>query len=400
MKIGIYGGTFNPIHRGHMAAARFAAEELGLDRLLLIPAGLPPHKALSTDTPAAEHRLEMTRLAAKAMELSCPVEVLDMELTRTGPSYTLDTLRELKAGYPEDHLYFLMGTDMFLSFQSWRGPAEIAGLCTLCAFSRAETDDPEQFAKQKRFLEKNMGADVVILKLPEIVEISSTQLRAGLAAGEGAGLTYLAPVVYGYILRHRLYGTNADMRQLTVAELRCVAMTMLKHKRVAHVLGTEETAAALARRWGADEEAARRAALFHDCTKKLNWEQQMALCRLYNISLDEEERREDKLLHAITGAAVAREEFGVSKEIESAIRWHTTGKADMTVLEKIIYLADYIEPTRDFCDLRELRALAFEDLDQAMLLGLTMAVEDLTRKGVAVHSNSVRARDHLKGKLT
>ena len=157
---------------------------------------------------------------------------------------------------------------------------------------------------------------------------------------------------------------------------------------------------ALARRWGADEEEARRAALLHDCTKKLDREQHLEICRQYGIPLDPEEQREEKLLHALTGAAAARHQFGVSPQVESAIRWHTTGKADMTTLEKIIYLADYIEPTRDFCDLTELRELAFQDLDRAMLLGLTMAVHDLKKRGMAVHSNSVYARDYLKGKLT
>ena len=112
------------------------------------------------------------------------------------------------------------------------------------------------------------------------------------------------------------------------------------------------------------------------------------------------EQREEKLLHARTGAVMASEVFGVSREIEEAIRWHTTGKADMTLLEKIIYLADYIEPTRDFCDLTELRRLSFEDLDRALLLGFTMAVEDLAKKGMPVHPDSVYARDYLKGKLT
>ena len=116
--------------------------------------------------------------------------------------------------------------------------------------------------------------------------------------------------------------------------------------------------------------------------------------------LDREEQGEPKLYHAITGAAVARHVFGVPPAVESAIRWHTTGKADMTTLEKIIYLADYIEPTRDFCDLRPLRELAFQDLDRAMLLGLEMSIEGLEKRGVAVNSYSVRARDHLKGKLS
>ena len=291
-----------------------------------------------------------------------------------------------------------MGTDMFLSFQHWRKPKKIAGLCTLCAFSRSEKDAEALFAVQKSCLEEQFGADVVTIPLPRIIEISSTQLRESLAKGEGR--QYLAPTVYGYILREGLYGVKADLRRLPLEDLRCVALTMLKHRRIPHVLGTEETAAALARRWEADEEQARRAALLHDCTKKWDREQHLSFCRQYGIELDEMERREEKLLHARTGAAVAKNVFGVGREVEEAIRWHTTGKADMALLEKIIYLADYIEPTRDFCNLTELRRLAFEDLDRALLLGFTMAVEDLAKKGMPVHPNSVYARDYLKGKLT
>ena len=145
MKIGIYGGTFNPIHAGHMEAARFAAEYLALDTLYLIPAGLPPHKRLAEDTPDAEHRLNMAKLAAGTMGKN--VKVLDLELNRTGKSYTVDTLRELKAIHPEDELYFFMGTDMFLTFQKWYHPEEIVKLCTLCAFGRSEADTEELFRR-------------------------------------------------------------------------------------------------------------------------------------------------------------------------------------------------------------------------------------------------------------
>ena len=398
MKIGIYGGTFNPIHLGHMAAAKFAAEYLELDKLLLIPAGIPPHKAMAEDTALPEQRLAMTKLAAQSPELAGVAEVSDIELRREGKSYTVDTLRALREQYPEDQLYLLMGTDMFLTFQYWREPEEITKLCTLCAFGRSEKDTEELFAVQRQYLRDTYGASVVTIVLPAIIEISSTELRENLVKGHGQ--EYLTPAVYGYILREKLYGTAADLRKLSLNDLRCVALTMLKPKRIPHVLGTEDTAAALARRWGADEEAARRAALLHDCTKKFNREQHLEICRQYNIGLDEMERREEKLLHAHTGAALAADIFGVSRETEEAIRWHTTGKADMTLLEKIIYLADYIEPTRDFCDLTQLRQLAFEDLDAALLLGFTMAVEDLAKKGMPVHPNSVCARDHLKGMIS
>ena len=397
MRIGIYGGTFNPIHLGHMEAAKAAVKRLRLEKLYLIPAGLPPHKALGTDAPPAGKRLEMTALAAEELG----GEALDLELKREGKSYTLDTLRELKKRFPKDHLFLLMGTDMFLSFQDWREPKKIAKLATLCAFSR-ETGDgmDEKLAAQKKYLKKDLDADVELIALPRVVEISSTQLREDLARGGELAQQYLAPAVYGYILREGLYGTKADLKHLPLEELRYVALSMLKSSRVPHVLGTEQTAAALALRWGGDETAARRAALLHDCTKKLEREQHLALCRQYHVPPDQEELREGKLLHALTGAVTAREVFGESAEVVDAIRWHTTGKPDMTLLEKIIYLADYIEPTRSFCDLTALRALAFEDLDRAMLLGLTMAVTDLKENGMAVHSNSVYARDYLKGKLT
>ena len=379
-----------------MAAARKAAEALKLDKLLLIPTRVPPHKALTEDVAGPEHRLEMTRFAVQALNLDGVAEASDLELRREGKSYTLDTLREIRALYPKGELFLLLGTDMFLTFHQWRHPEEIAKLCTLCAFHRSALDSAGDFASQKRRLERKFGAHVKFVDLQEVVDISSTRLRQMLPAGQGR--EFLAPAVYGCILREGLYGTNADLRRLSLEDLRCVALSMLDPRRIPHVLGTEETAAALALRWGADEESARRAALLHDCTKKFDKELQLALCRQYGIEPDAAERREGKLLHAITGAAVAYADFGVSGEVRDAIRWHTTGKADMTLLEKIIYLADYIEPTRDFCDLTELRRLAFEDLDGALLLGFTMAVEDLAKKGMPVHPNSVLARDYLKGK--
>lgn len=396
MKIGVYGGTFNPIHTGHMSAAKFAAEYLQLDVLYLIPAGLPPHKALAEDTPDAEHRLNMTKLAAAA--IGRETRVLDIELKRTGKSYTVDTLREIRAMHPEDQLYFFMGTDMFLTFQKWYKPDEIAGLCTLCAFGRSEEDTEELFAVQREYLTRELDASVVTIVLPKIVEISSTELREQL--GQGRGRDFLCDAVYGYILREKLYGTEKDLRNLSLEDLRCVALSMLSPHRTAHVLGTEETAATLALRWGADEMAARRASLLHDCTKALNREQHIALYRQNNIEPDQVELREEALLHAKSAAVVAEHIFGESADVISAIRFHTTGKADMTLLEKIIYLADYIEPTRAFRDLSCIRELAYQDLDRAVLMALSMSVEHLEQKSGEVHPDSVCARDYLKGMLS
>ena len=395
MKIGIYGGTFNPPHLGHVTAARAVFELLQLDKLLLIPAGMPPHKAMPAGSPTTEQRLEMTRLAAEQTGLGKNVEVLDMELRRAGKSYTADTLAELKAQYPEDELWLLMGTDMFLTLQAWKSPEKILALAGIAAFGRTEADTEELFAVQREYLQKTYpGCRIFTLTIPGVVDVSSTELRDQLQKGADAQL--LPPAVYGYILRQNLYGVGADLKHLTTPQLRAAALSYLKHKRIPHVLGTEQEAVRLAERYGADVEKARIAALLHDCTKKLDLPSQLALCERYGIELDELEQQALKLLHSKTGAAVARDLFGVDDEIYSAIWHHTTGRAHMTLLEKVIYLADYIEPTRDFPGVDHLRNVCYQDLDEGLLLGLEMTIQEMTAMGNPVHHATVEARDALR----
>ena len=391
MKIGVFGGTFNPIHRGHLAAASAAAGQLSLDKLLLIPDAIPPHKPLPSGSAGAEERLEMVQLCTA--EVSAPAEVLDLELRRQGASYTCDTLAQLREQYPEEELFLLMGSDMFLSFETWRQPERICDLATLAVFSRREESEAAAFARQKQHLEETYGAHIRVLENPEVVEISSTELREKLS--RGAGRAYLTEPVYGYILRKGLYGTKADLKHLTPEELRPIALSYLKPKRMPHVLGTEQEAVRLAERYGADVTKARIAALLHDCTKKLDMDEQLALCKKYHIPLDELERKALKLLHSKTGAAIARDVFAVDDDVYNAILYHTTGKPDMTLLEKIIYLADYIEPTRDFPGVEALRRTVYEDLDRGLLMGLTMTIDEMEEMGNPVHHMTRDARDYL-----
>ena len=394
MRLGIYGGTFDPIHRGHMAAAQTAAEVLKLDKLLLIPAGIPPHKALPDGSADPSHRLAMTAIAADRLGLKIPVEVLDLELKREGKSYTSDTLRTLKAQYPDDELWLLMGTDMFLSLQTWHEPEVILSLAKVCAFGRTDRDGEALFAPQREFLAKTYGAETVTITLPGLVDISSTQLRSMLSTGTRP--EELDESVYGYILRHGLYGTHADLHNLDWEDLRACSYSMIRAKRIPHVRGCEEEAVRLARVWGEDEDVARAAAILHDCTKYLELEEQLYLCRKYGIMLDDLECRAVKLLHSKTGAGVARHVFGMPDTVYDAIFWHTTGKADMTMMEKILYIADYMEPNRDFDGVERLRELVYTDISGACLLGLEMSVEDLERRGNPVHKNTREAYDFLR----
>ena len=391
MRIGIYGGTFNPIHRGHLTAAAAAAKQLCLDKLLLVPDAIPPHKPLPAGSADAADRLDMVQLCTG--ELPVPAEVTDLELRRQGASYSCDTLAALREQYPADELFFLMGSDMFLSFETWHRPEEICRLATLAVFSRRTADEAAAFARQKEKLEKAFSARVTVVMNPEVIEVSSTQLREELARGRGRA--YLTEPVYGYILRKGLYGTATDLKHLTPEELRPIALSYLKPKRMPHVLGTEQEAVRLAERYGADVTKARIAALLHDCTKKLDMDEQLALCKKYHIPLDELERKALKLLHSKTGAAIARDVFAVDDDVYNAILYHTTGKPDMTLLEKIIYLADYIEPTRDFPGVEALRRTVYEDLDRGLLMGLTMTIDEMEEMGNPVHHMTRDARDYL-----
>ena len=396
MKIGVYGGAFNPPHLGHITAARAVSGLLKLDKLLVIPTGRPPHKTLPPGSPSAEQRLEMTRLAMEQAGLGDRLQVLDLEVRREGNSYTSDTLAWLKEQYPEDELWLLMGTDMFLTLQAWHEPERVLSLAGVAAFGRTEADTEELFAVQRDYLCRTYPqARIFTLSIPGVVDVSSTELREQLAGGKGGSL--LAPAVYGYILREKLYGTAADLKRLPLEQLRPVALSCLNHRRIPHVLGTEQEAIHLAERWGADVDKARRAALLHDCTKKLNLEEQLAVAERFHVPLDEMERREIKLLHAKTGAGVAEAVFGTDEEITSAIRWHTTGRGGMTLLEKVIYLADYIEPNRDFPGVEALRRTCYEDLDAGLLLGLEMTIGEMESRNVPIHPKTLEARDALKG---
>ena len=394
MKIGIYGGTFNPPHLGHMAAAKTAAQVLGLDKLILIPAAEPPHKQLPEGSASPEQRLEMVRLMADNLNMPGVVQVSDVELRRQGKSYTSDTLTVIKAFYPEAELWLLMGTDMFLTLQNWHKPERIMELAGICAFGRTEQDGEELFAPQRKFLQEKYNARLTTITLPGLVDISSTQLREVLDDGQGE--EYLCPAVYGYILMNGLYGTKADLKHLDLPELRACSYSMVRAKRIPHIRGTEEEAVRLAKRWDVDETLVRRAAILHDCTKYLELDEQLALCKKYGVELDELEQRAVKLLHSKTGACIAKHVFGEDEQVYQAIFWHTTGKVGMSMAEKVIYLADYIEPTRDFDGVEPLRKLAYEDIDKALLMGMEMTIEEMKQRGNPIHRNTQAARDWLR----
>jgi len=382
-RIGIYGGTYNPPHLGHFRAAEYACSALKLDRLFMIPTNISPHKQLPADSPGPQQRLEMVRLGAGEF---AKLEASDVELSRQGASYTWQTVRQLKAEYPHARLYLLMGTDMFLSFHTWREPQRILEDATLAVFYRGDAGEVEAVAVQKRTLE-TMGAAVELIENP-VTDISSTQLRRMLVLR--CASEFLPEAVERYVYDHGFYGTARKLQGLSLEQLEQVAIGLLKPSRVAHVLGCRETAVALAKRWGADETDAARAALLHDITKAFDGSLQLTLARSYGMILDDFSARNAKTLHALTGSWVAQRIFGENKAVTDAVASHTTGKPGMNVLETIIYVADYMEPNRDFPGVEELRRLAFTDLYGALELGLNMTITHLREQGREVSPESAQ----------
>ena len=209
---------------------------------------------------------------------------------------------------------------------------------------------------------------------------------------------FCPPTLKTYMEQTGCCNPNADFRQLPMEKLEQVVISLLNPNRVAHVLGCRDTAVAMAKHWGADEVDAARAGLLHDITKALDGPRQLTLAGEYGIILNAFQQKNPKTLHALTGSLVAEHLFGENDAVVQAIRHHTTGKADMNLLEKIIYVADYMEPNRDFPGVETLRELAFTDLDAALKLGLTMTLNLLNQRRSEVSPESREALAWLNRK--
>lgn len=388
-RIGIYGGTFDPPHVGHIQAAQFAFLALDLEKLLMIPSCQSPHKDPAPYGPTPQQRMDMLRLAVEGLDGLVPC---DLELQRGGISYTFETVLQVKALYPDAELILCMGSDMFLSFQNWKNPEVILEKASLAVFCRGHKEEVERIAQRRAELEAS-GTTVYELHNP-VTMISSTDLRRLACFGCTAEL--LPDGVGDYIRRNGLYGCGADLKNLPMEQLESVVVKLLKPNRVAHVLGCRQASVALAQRWGANETDAARAGLLHDITKALDGPLQLTLCRGYGSILSDFSKHNPKTLHAHTGSLIAKHIFGENEAVVAAIASHTTGKAHMNTLEKIIYVADYMEPNRDFPGVELLRQYADTDLDLALQTGLEMTLSLLKKQGKEISRESQEALNWIK----
>ena len=374
MKIAIFGGSFDPVHAEHVNMVKAAQAALGTDKVIVIPAFIPPHKQ-DRALAAPQDRLNMAKLAFAGVK-NC--EVSAYELNAGGTSYTYLTLGYFKEKYPDARLYFLVGADMLKDFYTWKQPETILSLAELVACNR-EGEKINFSAEQMRFFAKFRKKFLSIEYTGR--DISSTKARVLAAFGEDLK-PYLPFDVIDYIEANELYRIRG------VKE----ALAYLKPSRRKHTLGVALTAAKYAAKYKLPERKVILAAALHDVAKNMP----LTAPELAGFALQEEVPA--PVLHQYAGAYVAEHSLGIDDEdVLNAVRYHTSGRPNMSELEKLIFLSDMLEPGRDFKGIEKLRRALENDLNECMYLSLKHELKYLKRGGGTIYPLTFRAYEYYKG---
>ena len=368
-RIGIFGGSFNPVHKEHIALAKSAVKELNLDRLLVVPTYVAPHKS---GAPApAEHRLAMLRLAFEGED---KIEVCDYEIAKGGTSYTYLTVEHFKKSTGAD-IFFLVGADMLKDFKTWRNPQRILDACTLCAFGR-EGEHADYLAEQEYFT-KTFGKQFVLLSGVGEKQ-SSTKIRVYNQLGLDI-TDKTADSVAKHIEKHGLYVGDKYANFIKKS---------LPQKRLIHTANVTVCALYKAKELGLDSEKVRISAMLHDCAKYID----PASVKGFELPVDVP----PPVAHAFVGAHVARHVLGVTdNEIIDAIKYHTSGRANMSNLEKLIFVADMVEDGRVYDGVDRLRKLYYTmDFDTCFKYCLEEELQHLLNKKQYIYKETLNASQY------
>lgn len=381
-QIALFGGSFDPIHAGHVKLASFLLDALALDELVILPAAVSPFKTERGVTASDEDRLSMCRLAFSDPK----VTVSDHEIQKGGVSYSVDTVSAFAERHPDDRLFFVVGEDQLLQFHKWYRYRDILANVTLLAVRRERTTEN---ATLSAYLSDHpeIGEHTRLLDFDPL-SVSSTNIRSAVADCRDVS-TLLPPAVETYIFRHGLYA-DPEVRTM-IADIR----GKLSDFRFFHSMCVAECARKLALQYGADPKKAYIAGVLHDSMKEVKREESLAYMEAEGLPVTEAEQFIKKLHHAITGARYAEKTYAVSPEIVSAIRYHTTGKAGMTTFEKILFVADFISADREYPGVDALRQRAGESLESVMEEGLRFTIEDLAHEDRPIHPDTVAAYNEI-----
>lgn len=405
-RLGVFGGTFDPVHAGHMMVAEQAREAFSLDAVLFVPAGTPVFKRGSQGADP-QQRLEMCRAAVRG---NVAFDVSAIEVERTGDTYTVDTLRILRAHYAANvELCFIIGADAAASLPTWRNADELASLATFVVVARGGDDSSCALP--------GLPFDARPLSVPRM-DVSSSDIRARLREGRSVRY-FMPPEALSYAFEWGLYrspskgegfleapddvssadlGTSADDVALDVfssafyearlAELR----ERVKPKRLRHILGVADTAARIAEVYGLDPATARLAGLLHDWDKGYDDEGIRARARELGIEVDARVYYDmPRLLHGPTAAAALARRFSqIPADVLHAVACHTAGAVAMNDLDRAVFVADVIEPSRSFSGVDELRELVGEvSLERLFFTTFRHILAHLVDRGMQIHPITV-----------
>jgi nicotinate (nicotinamide) nucleotide adenylyltransferase len=361
-----------------MRMARAALKNGGVDEVWFMPTYVSPLK-VNHATFDADLRLKMIE-AAIADEPQMKVSTLELE--RSDVSYTIDTATQLLDLYPEHRFSWIMGADRVNDMMQWRSIEELAQKITFISAHRPGHD----FKYDRLPFHIRMRMTVIQM---DMILLSSTTIRERLAAGDP--INKLVPVQILPLLNAE-YSWTPDRIAAHVAK-------RMPEKRWAHTQGVVAESIRLAERYGADPVKAEIAAILHDVAKYWPIEEQREVLESEQIGLAE--LAYDKaLMHAIVGAFVAQRDYDIDdQEILDAIRYHTSGRAKMSLLDKIVCLADYIEPGRDFPGVDAIRKLADENLEAALVAGFNSTFQFLIENNKRIFPLTLEARNGLLAEL-
>ena len=393
MRIGVLGGTFNPIHFGHIRMAKRAAREFSLDKCLLMVANDPPHKQVANAV-SPEMRLEMTAAALDELGLTPRISASDLEIRDGGVSYTVLTLRRLKEMYPDAELSLIVGADMLMDLPNWREPEEIFKLADIIAVKRRVTKAPaslaamnEQLRAAADMLRDRFSARVKAASFPT-PDISSNMIRERVMNAQP--IVDLTP----FSVERMIY-ENALYQPPVIVDIIADLKKRLNRKRFLHSVSAMREAVSLAERFHVDAEKCRLGALLHDCAK-ISGASYIELAEQRGIEIDEYERVAPSILHAKLGAYEANKRYGIEDaDVLRAIENHTVCRRDMTDVEKVVYIADKIEALRDYPGVQGLRGAARRDLNEGMIACMDFNINYLREHNAFMHPGILDAREYL-----
>lgn len=364
MKIGIFGGTFDPIHVGHLVVAREILQKKKLDKILFLPSATPPHKQNKLITKDS-FRLKMLEIA---LENDKAFEISTIDIDRSGVSYTYQTLEILNKIDAESEYYFIVGEDMVWDLENWKNTEKLFSLCSFLGMKRPNVKENYKSASGEISMDKSLdcqinrlksecGCKIEMIDVPQ-VDVSSSKVRDAVFwknISEQEIKTLIPERVYDFILENDVYHTS---RLIEYKNILCEKYDVIKqldmrikdklsNKRYFHSLGVMATAYEIANKYNPDiAEYAAIAGIAHDISK--------------------EEKDAGNLTHGAMGANYLKKHNIISDNaILDAISYHTTGRDNMSPLEKIIYIADYCEPSRKTPNLLEIRKIMFDNMELA-----------------------------------